>query len=72
MHGLRRQTGQRDARVARAALNRWLAIGLGAFVGIAIGIGVSLTTDVPFAPEIGALVGAGIGYTLARVVNSRW
>jgi hypothetical protein len=47
-----------------ANLNRWLLAGVGAVLGAAVGIGVSLTTDLPFAPEIGALAGAGIGFAL--------
>ena len=33
------------------------AVVLGAAVGVALGILVSVTTDVPFAPEIGLLLG---------------
>jgi hypothetical protein len=32
-----------------------------------VGILVSVTTDVPFAPEIGAVVGAAAGWTLHRL-----
>jgi len=35
-------------------VNRWLLAVIGAVAGLAIGIGVSLATDVPLAPEIGA------------------
>ncbi len=52
-------------------VNRWLLAGAGAIAGLAIGIGVSLTTDVPLAPEIGALTGAAFGYTLGGVMNRR-
>ena len=34
----------------------------GAAVGVAIGILVSVTTDVPFAPEAGLLLGASGGW----------
>jgi hypothetical protein len=38
------------------------AIALGAVVGLALGILVSLTTDVPLAPELGLLLGGGVGW----------
>ena len=42
------------------------AIGLGAVLGLALGIFVSVTTDVPFAPEAGLLLGALVGWFLRR------
>ena len=42
------------------------AIALGAAVGLALGILVSVTTDVPLAPEIGLLLGAAAGWLLRR------
>ena len=39
----------------------WLVV-LGAAVGVALGILVSVTTDVPFAPEIGLLLGALVAW----------
>ena len=38
------------------------AIAFGAVVGLAIGIVVSVTTDVPLAPEAGLLLGALVGF----------
>jgi hypothetical protein len=38
------------------------AVVLGAAVGVALGILVSVTTDVPFAPEIGLLLGGLVGW----------
>jgi hypothetical protein len=43
-----------------------LAIALGAVVGLAIGVLVSLATDLPLAPEIGLVFGALIGWQSAR------
>jgi hypothetical protein len=43
-----------------------LAIAVGAIVGLAVGILVSLTTDVPFAPEVGLLLGGLAGWLLLR------
>jgi hypothetical protein len=42
------------------------AIGLGAVLGLALGIVVSLTTDVPFAPEAGLVLGALLGWLSRR------
>ena len=42
------------------------SIGLGAVLGLALGIVVSVTTDVPFAPEAGLVLGALTGWLLRR------
>ena len=42
-----------------------VAIAVGAVIGLALGILVSLTTDVPLAPEVGLVLGA-LGGWLAR------
>jgi hypothetical protein len=42
------------------------AIGVGAVTGLALGILVSVTTDVPLAPEIGLVLGALAGWLLGR------
>jgi hypothetical protein len=39
----------------------WLVV-LGAVVGLALGILISVTTDVPFAPEAGLLLGGLVGW----------
>ena len=39
----------------------WLVV-LGAAVGVALGILVSVTTEVPFAPEVGLVLGALVGW----------
>jgi uncharacterized membrane protein YbjE (DUF340 family) len=39
----------------------WFAV-LGALVGVAVGILISVTTDVPLAPEAGLLIGALVGW----------
>jgi hypothetical protein len=43
----------------------WFA-GAGAVVGVAAGILVSVTTDVPFAPEAGLILGGLIGWFFSR------
>jgi hypothetical protein len=42
------------------------AIALGAVIGLALGIVVSVTTDVPLAPEFGAVLGGLIGWLSRR------
>ena len=39
---------------------------LGAVIGLALGILVSLTTDVPLAPEAGLVLGALVGWISRR------
>ena len=43
------------------------AIGVGAVTGLALGILVSVTTDVPLAPEVGLVLGALIVWLSRRV-----
>ena len=42
------------------------AIAVGAVLGLALGIVVSLTTDLPLAPEIGLALGALAGWLSRR------
>lgn len=42
------------------------AIAGGAVTGLALGIVVSLTTEVPLAPEAGLVLGAVVGWLLRR------
>jgi hypothetical protein len=42
------------------------AIALGAVVGLALGIAVSVITDVPLAPEVGLVLGALAGWLWRR------
>jgi hypothetical protein len=42
------------------------AIALGAVLGLAVGIVVSVTTDVPLAPEAGLVLGALVGWLIRR------
>ena len=42
------------------------AIALGAIAGLALGILVSLTTDIPLAPEAGLVLGAAAGWLSRR------
>jgi large-conductance mechanosensitive channel len=47
-------------------MSRGVAIAVGAVIGLALGIVVSLTTDVPLAPEIGLVLGALAGWISHR------
>jgi hypothetical protein len=40
---------------------------VGAAIGLALGILVSVTTDIPLAPEIGLVLGALVGWLSHRV-----
>jgi ElaB/YqjD/DUF883 family membrane-anchored ribosome-binding protein len=42
------------------------AIAIGAVVGLALGVLVSVTTDIPLAPEIGLVLGALVGWLSRR------
>jgi hypothetical protein len=42
------------------------AIGLGGVAGLAVGLAVAVTTDVPLAPEVGLILGALLGWLSRR------
>jgi hypothetical protein len=54
------------ARTATRDRRRIWFVVAGAVVGVALGIFVSVVTDVPLAPEAGLLFGALVGWFLAR------
>ena len=43
-----------------------VAIALGAVLGLALGVIVSVTTDIPLAPEAGIVLGALFGWLARR------
>jgi hypothetical protein len=49
------------------ARGTWFFLVVGAVIGLALGILVSVTTDVPLAPEVGLVLGALIGWLSRRV-----
>jgi hypothetical protein len=49
----------------------WLFLVIGAVIGLALGTLVSLTTDVPFAPEAGLLLGALVVWLSRRVSSPK-
>ena len=45
----------------------WFFLVVGGAIGLALGVLVSLTTDLPFAPEAGLVVGLIVGWLSRRV-----
>ncbi len=68
--GERRPPHPRGARIRAARpltrMSRGAAIALGAVIGLALGIVVSVATDVPLAPEAGLVLGALLGWLSQR------
>jgi hypothetical protein len=54
-------------RRARAAKGLWVFVVVGAVIGLAVGILVSVTTDVLLAPEAGVVFGGLVGWLAHRV-----
>ena len=44
----------------------WFFLVVGGAIGLALGILVSVTNDVPFAPEVGLVLGALVGWLSHR------
>jgi Flp pilus assembly protein TadB len=55
----------------RNARGTWFYLVVGAVIGLVLGVLVSVTTDVPLAPEAGLVLGALVGWLLLRVRTSR-
>jgi hypothetical protein len=51
------------------ARGTWFFVVVGAVIGLAPGILVSVTTDVPLAPEAGLVLGALVGWLMRRVTT---
>jgi hypothetical protein len=58
--------GGRLWRRATAGMSVGVAIAIGAVIGLALGIVVSVTTDLPLAPEAGAVIGGLVGWLSSR------
>ena len=48
------------------ARGTWFFVGVGALIGVVLGILVSVTTDVPLAPEAGFVLGGLVGWLAGR------
>ena len=48
------------------AVGTGVAIAIGGVAGLALGILVSVVSDVPLAPEVGLLLGLGAGWLIGR------
>lgn len=55
--------------MGNSARGTWFLLVVGAVIGLTLGILVSATTDVAFAPEAGLVLGALVGWLLRRVTN---
>jgi hypothetical protein len=55
-------SGQATNRFGR----KWLFLVGGGALGLGFGIIVSVTTEVPFAPEIGLVVGLAVAWIVSR------
>jgi uncharacterized transporter YbjL len=45
----------------------WVFLVVGAAIGLALGILVGLSTDVPLAPEAGLVIGVAVGWLSRRM-----
>jgi len=54
-------------RGANGARGLWFFVVAGAVIGLVLGILVSVTTDVPLAPEAGLVLGALVGWLSRRI-----
>jgi hypothetical protein len=52
---------------AKHARGPWFFAIVGALIGLALGVLVSVASDIPFAPEAGLVLGALVGWLLRRV-----
>ena len=53
-------------RVTERGRSKWAYLVIGGIVGAALGVLVAATTDVPFAPEAGAVLGLLAGWLVHR------
>jgi hypothetical protein len=51
-----------DAEAKSRSGTTWLFLAVGVAIGLGLGVIVSVTTDIPFAPEIGLVVGLAAGW----------
>ena len=60
------EDGRMDAD-PRPSRGVWFFVAIGAAIGLVLGVVVSVTTDLPLAPEAGVLLGALGGWLVRRL-----
>jgi hypothetical protein len=50
----------------RGSRPTWMVLFVGAAIGLALGVVVSIATDIPLAPEVGLLIGLFVAWLLRR------
>ena len=50
----------------RGSRPTWMVLVVGAAIGLALGVVVSIATDIPLAPEVGVLIGLFVAWLLRR------
>jgi hypothetical protein len=53
--------------ITKGKRGSWVFLIVGAAIGLALGILVSLSTDVPLAPEAGLVIGVVVGWLSRRM-----
>ncbi len=61
-----RQTRQHCLMRSRLTRSGWILV-VGGLVGLAVGVVVSVATDLPLAPEAGALLGVVVAWAVRRM-----
>jgi len=59
--------GRSAVKAPKDARGTWFFLVIGGAIGLVLGILMSVTTDVPLAPELGLALGALVGWLSRRV-----
>jgi hypothetical protein len=55
-----------DGEAKSGSGRTWLFLVVGGAIGLGLGVVVSVSTDIPFAPEIGLVIGLAAGWLTRR------